>query len=142
MRVELLAGDAGLHGDVQVLGVDRQHLVHGGEIDRNAASDSRHVALERGAGAERHHRHGVLGTDLDDPAHFIGRAHEGHRLRRLGEVITLAAPMLLADRSRRREPVAEQLTKRAERASSVVLRGRVGHHRSSRPSSLPGCGAM
>ena len=39
--VELLARDAGLHHDVEVGLVDRQHLVHAAEVERDAAVRAR-----------------------------------------------------------------------------------------------------
>ena len=51
--VELLARDARLHGHRQVLGVDRQHLVHAADVDADAALHRQQMAFERGADAER-----------------------------------------------------------------------------------------
>ena len=52
MRVERLAGDAGLDHAIEVLGVDGEHAVHAREIDANAAVQRIDVAFQRRAGAE------------------------------------------------------------------------------------------
>jgi hypothetical protein len=57
MGVERLAGDAGLTRQSIDSGETVQHLVETAHIQRDAAAQRRKLALERGAGAERHHRH-------------------------------------------------------------------------------------
>ena len=51
MLVQLLARDAGLHRAVEVLGVDREDVVHAAHVDAHAAVDREHMAFERGADA-------------------------------------------------------------------------------------------
>ena len=109
MRVELLAGDPGLDRGVEILGMHRHDLAHLRQVERDATGDRGDMAFERGAGAERHHRHAMLGAELDDTGDLLRRAHEGHRLRRLHRMVRLAAAMLLAQRRRGREPIAQEL---------------------------------
>ena len=80
--LERRAGDAGLDGDVEVLDAHAQDRVHQARVDRDAALDREHVALERGAGAERHDRHVVLGASAHDRGDLLGRARERDRVRR------------------------------------------------------------
>ena len=114
MLVELLARDAGLHGDVEILDADAQHLVHLREVDADAAVERRHMALERGAGAEGNHRHLVLGAELDDLGDFLGRLDKYHAVRRHRRVEGLVLAVLLQDRGRGREPLAEALAQRVD----------------------------
>ena len=100
--VELLARHAGLHGDGQVLGVDREHLVHARQVDADAALHREQMAFERRADAERDHRHRVLrrpaATDVGD---VVGALAEHHRLGRRRVDRRFVAAVLLAHRQRR-----------------------------------------
>ena len=58
MLVQLLAGDAGLDGDVQIIGRHPQDPVHPADIDAHPAAGGGHAAFQRGAGAEGDDRHG------------------------------------------------------------------------------------
>ena len=115
MAVELVAGDAGLHQAVQVLGVDLEDLVHLHQIEGHAALQRRDVPFERGPGAIGDHRHPMRRARLHDRAHLLGGARERDRIRRRAGVIGLILAVLLADRDRRGQPVAEQSADRIER---------------------------
>ena len=65
------------------------------------------MALERRAGAERDHRHAMLGADLDDARDLLGRVGKGHGLRQFRRVVGLAATMLLAQGRSGREAIAQ-----------------------------------
>ena len=56
------------------------------------------MTLERRAGAECHHRHGVLGADLDDARDLLGRRAKATAPAR--RVVRLAATMLLEAQGR------------------------------------------
>ena len=120
-RVELLAGDAGLDHAVQVLGMDGQDPVHAGEVDGDAALQRCHVALERGAGPERDHRHAMRGTAGDDAADILGRGRERHRVGQVQRMVALAAAVLLAQGCRGAEPVAERRRQLRQHPSATPL---------------------
>ena len=107
--VQLLPRHARLHAAVQILGVDLQHLVHLGDVDGDAAVERRHMALQRGTGAEGNDRHLVLGAGLDDLLHLFRRMRVDHGVRRHHRVVVLALAVLLAHGLGGREAVAEAL---------------------------------
>ena len=104
---------ARLHAAVEVLGVDLEHAVHAGEVEREPAVDGQHVALERAAGAPRDHRHAVLGAGAQDRGDLLGgvRERDGVGLAR-GEA-GLVARVQAEDRGRGGEALAEQVAQRA-----------------------------
>jgi hypothetical protein len=125
LGVQLLARDARLHGAQQVLGRDRQHPVHARDVDREAALDREQVALERGADPERDDREAVLPAGehrLDD---VLGRLGEHHRVGRRDGERRLVAAVVLADRERGAEAVAE--------AGAQPFGERVGQRAPERP---------
>lgn len=71
LAVEVLARDAGRHRGRQVLGADRQHAVHSGQVDADSAPHRQQVALDRGADAERDDRHALGGAQLHDLRDFL-----------------------------------------------------------------------
>ncbi|MPM54588.1 hypothetical protein SDC9_101366 [bioreactor metagenome] len=94
--VELLARDAGLHGDGEVVRVDGQDLVHAAYVDADAALDGQQMAFERRARAVGNHRHLILRGQLHRVLHIL-RAFGKHHGRRRGRLQrTLVAPVLLA----------------------------------------------
>jgi xanthine dehydrogenase iron-sulfur cluster and FAD-binding subunit A len=106
IAVELLAGNPGLDPAIQVVGIDLDDLVHVAHVDGDAAVQRRHLALERGAGAERDDRAPVARADLDDLGHLLGRLGEGDRVRRVGGVVGFVVSVLVAHGVRGREPRA------------------------------------
>ena len=120
VRVELLAGDAGLDGGVEILGMDGDDPVHPGEVERDAAGQGGDMTFERGAGTERDHGHAVLRADLDDRRDLFGRLGKRHRLGRMGRVMGFAAAVLRAKGRSGREAVAQQLAQRPERAGPAA----------------------
>ncbi len=74
--VQLFARDAGLDGDGQVFGVDRQHPVHFRQIDRYAALHGEQMPFQRRAVTVRNDRDVVLAAQFDDVLHVFGRACE------------------------------------------------------------------
>ena len=107
--VELLAGDAGLDGAVEVLRVDREDAVHAHQVERDAARGRVDVAFERGAGAVGDHGHPVVGADADDVGDLGGGVGEGHGVGGLGRDPGGGVAVLVADRLPGLEPVAEAL---------------------------------
>ena len=94
--VDGLARHAGLHRHREVLGVDREHVVHAAHVDADAALHREQVAFERGAHAERNHRHAELCRQLHGVGHVLRALCEHHR-RRWGHLVhRLVAPVLLA----------------------------------------------
>src|SRR5262249_4202884 len=93
---------------VEVFLVHREHLVHAREVDRHAALHREDVALERGADAERNHRHTVAAADLDHVAHLFGRRYIDNRIRQCVREVRLVLAVVLAYGGRSRHPVAEQ----------------------------------
>jgi hypothetical protein len=106
--VELLARHAGLHHRIQIRLMYLQHLVHARQVDRHAALDGEDVALERGADAERDHRHAVAPADVHDIAHFLRRSGEHHDIGKRVREVGLVLAVVLAHRRRGRHALAEQ----------------------------------
>ena len=102
------ARDAGLHGGVEVLDADAQDRVHQARVERDAALDGEHLALERGAGAERDDGHAVLVARAHDGGDLVGRARERDRVGRRRRERRLVAPVQVADRVRGGQAVAQQ----------------------------------
>ncbi len=107
MFVQLLAGDAGLDGDVEVLDADAKHGVHPRHVDAYAAIARRHVALQRGAGAERNDRHILGRAEPDDGLHFFRRFREHDDVGRLAWMVGFVMAMLVADGLGRAQPIAD-----------------------------------
>src|SRR5205814_8496108 len=64
-------------------------------FDRDAALDRQDMALERGADAERNHRHAMAAADVDDIAHLFRALGEDHDVgKRVGEVGLVLAVVL------------------------------------------------
>ena len=96
--VQGLARDAGLHGDSEVVGVDRQHAVHASQVDADAALHGQQMPFERRARAVGDHRHAVLRGQAHGVLHVLrafGEHHGGGR-RRLDRAFV--APVLRAHR--------------------------------------------
>ena len=130
--VQLLAGDAGLNGGVHVLGVDFDDFVHSHQVDAHPAVQCRHVAFQRGAGAEGNDRHVAGRAQLDDVADFLGGLGEHHRIGWMAGMVGFVVAVLFAHRLGDREPVADD---GAERRDQVVVDlCRLGGH--SRPSKV------
>ncbi len=72
MLVELLARDAGLDDAIEVLGMHGEHAIHVAEIEADAAMGRVDLAFERGAGAERDHRHALGRAQPHDLLHLFG----------------------------------------------------------------------
>jgi hypothetical protein len=140
MFVERLARDPRLHHAVEVLGVHRDHPVHVAEVDRDAAERRVDVALERGADAERDHRHAMRGAHAHDLLHVLGRLRKHHRVRRLVRDPGGGVGVLLAHRPRGHQPVAKPRGERMHDRHDpirVAAAGRLGskwYHRSSVPA--------
>ena len=119
LLVELLAGDAGLDHAVEVLGMDGEHAVHVAKVDRDAAERRVDLALERGAGAERDHRHAMLGADAHELLHVLLplRKHDG--VGRLVGDPGHGVGVLLAHRLRGHQAVAERRGERRDRGSTA-----------------------
>jgi hypothetical protein len=100
LLVELLARDARLHRDGQVLGMDGQHLVHAPEVDADATLHRQQMPLERGAHTKRDHRYLVGVGQRHDAGHFGGRLGKHHRSRRWCGKGGFVAAMLLAHHQR------------------------------------------
>jgi len=105
--VQLLAGDAGLHRHRQVVGVDRQHLVHPVDVDADAAAHREQVALDRRAGAAGDHRGGVLPAQPHRVRDVLRVLREHHARRRRHRERRLVAAMLLAHGQRGGKALAE-----------------------------------
>ena len=72
------------------------------------------LAFERGAGAERDHRHALGRTQPHDLLHFFGALRKDHRIRRLIADPGQRIAVLLADRLRGHQPVADHGRKRRD----------------------------
>ena len=109
LTVQLLAGDAGLDGDCEVLRIDAHHTVHARQVDADATLHGQQMAFERGADAERDHRHRVPVGLRDHEGHLVGALAEDDRFRRRGCIDRLIAAMLVAYRGGGGEAFAEAL---------------------------------
>ena len=120
---------AGLDAAVEVLGVDLEHPVHPGEVERHAAVDGQHVALERAAGAERDHRHAVLASrSAGSPRPPRWCARRRRRRARAGRSATRRGRAARAPRARSR---SGRRAGRAARPRPPRSSGRgfqLGHH--------------
>ena len=81
---------------------------------RDAAARRIDVALERGAGAERDHRHALGGAQPHDVLHVLGRLRKHHRVRRLVGHPGQWYAVLLAHRLRGDQAVAEARGERGD----------------------------
>ena len=111
MLVELLAGDTGLDHHVEVLGVNGEDPVHLAHVDRHAAERRVDVPLKRGADPIGNDRHAVVPADADDLNHLLGRMRKDHRVGSLRREPCRGRAVLLADRFRADETLAEALRK-------------------------------
>ena len=116
MFVQRLAGDAGLDHAVQILGVDFQHLVHVAEIDADPAGGRVDLAFQRGSGAEGDHGHTKFGADPYRILDIGGFLRHHHRVRRLRRQPGGGMGMLVANRLRGDQPVAEPRRQRVNGA--------------------------
>ncbi len=103
-----LPGDAGFHGDVEVVLADAQDARHAGEVDADAAADGVDVTFHRAAHAEGNHRHAVLGAGGDHGRHFVSGQGEDHRVGPGGRVPRLGVTVMFAHGVGRGDSVAEQ----------------------------------
>ena len=126
MIVELLARDAGLDHAVEVGLVHGEDAVHARQIERDAAERRVDVAFERGAGAERDHRHAGLGAELHDVGDLGFGLGEQDGVGRLALEPGERVGVLLAQRLAQREAVAE-------------ARGQVGRTARALLSAVRGC---
>ena len=113
--VQKFAGDAGLDHAVQILGMNLEDPVHVAEIDRDASTRRIDMPFQRGAGAERDHRHLVPRTDAHGFLHIRGVLREHDRIRRLILDPGRGVAVLLAHGVRGHEAVAEALRKIGDR---------------------------
>src|SRR4029077_5286730 len=81
MLVELLAGNSGLNGSIEIFGVNAQDPVHLRQVETNAAGKCSDVTLERGPGAERYDRCAAFGAEIDNRGDLVGAASKGDRVR-------------------------------------------------------------
>ena len=109
--VQLLARDARLHGNVEILRVDRDDLAHATDVDADAAGERRHMAFERGAGAKGNHRRPMPPADADDLRDLLGREGERHRVGIVWCVERLVSAVLRTYGCRRRQSLAEKRMK-------------------------------
>ena len=123
MLVKLLAGDAGLDGDVQILGADPQDIIHLAEIKADAAMQGGHMTLQRCSRAEGYDRRAVPRTGADDLADFLGRPGKGDGIGRMGGVIGFIMAMLLAHSESRREAVTEERLQFGKQGRMGVVTG-------------------
>ena len=115
--VELLARDAGLDGDVEVVDRQAQDRVHLAHVDADPALQRLDVALERGARAEGHERRAVAGAHPDDGRGLLGarrvddRVGRGRRMKRLVDAVLIehVAPGEHPLGAQQRAQVVEQL---------------------------------
>jgi len=126
--IERAPGHAGADGHVEVLDRGLADLVHLPHVDADAAGQRRDVALERGAGAERHQRHVVLGGDPHNSGRLLDAPRPDHHVgARLG-VERLVVTVLGEDVGAGAHPVcAEQVGKRL--AARRDARRRRARHR-------------
>jgi len=103
-----IARDAGLHGGGQVFGVDRQHLAHLRQVDRDAALQRQHVAFERSTGTVGNDGNAMFAAGLDDGGDFFSGVGEHHPIGQHRIVGRLIAAVMLAHRLRGRETISKQ----------------------------------
>ena len=113
--VELLAGHARLDHAVEIAGMNVEHAVHVLEIDGDAAERRVEVAFERGPRAVGNDRDPVLGAQPHDRLHVRGALREHHRVGGLVLEPGRGVRVLLADRERSHQPVAELRRERLDR---------------------------
>src|SRR5437667_209022 len=98
MLIELFAGNPGLNGSVEILGVDAQNPVHLRQVEANAAGKRGDVTLEGGPGAERDYWCGAFGAKSNDSGDLFGAARKGDRVRSMRGMIGFVLAMLSANR--------------------------------------------
>ena len=125
--VDLRPRHARLDGDGEVLGVDRDHLVHARQVDADTALDREQVAFERRADAERDHRHSMAVGELDDLRDLVRALAEDDHLGRRSVDRRLVAAVLLAHRERSRAAIAEELLQRFDHRRRDRARREAGH---------------
>ena len=96
--VQLLARHACFDRRVEILGAHPNHAVHLAKIDRDAAPERVHVALEGRARTERDHRELKPLTDLEDCGHLLGADREADQVGRRRRMVRLAVTVVLAHR--------------------------------------------
>ena len=107
MLVQLHARDAGFHGCIEVVGVDREDAVHAREVDAHPAVKREHMAFERTAGAECDDGNIVLAAERDDLRDFRGGFGIDDGVGRRDVVRRFVLAMLLEYRGAGGDPVAE-----------------------------------
>ncbi|CAM2144652.1 hypothetical protein PT2222_160115 [Paraburkholderia tropica] len=112
--IELLARNAGLDGDGEVFGVDREHAVHLREVDRYAALHGQQMAFERGAVAVRNDGYVMARAQLDDGLHVFGALREDHGVGQLRVETRLVAAMMGAHGFGGRDALAESAAQGVE----------------------------
>ena len=85
---------------------------------RHAAERRIDVAFERGAGAERDHRHAGLGAQLHCLDHLLRGLGEQHRVGRLRGDPGQRVGVLLAQRRAGREAIAEPCREAREQSAA------------------------
>ena len=122
MLVELFSRDPRLDDAIEILGVNRNDTIHVAEIEADAAARRVDLAFQRRSGAKADDRHALIGAQAHDLLHIFGRLRKYHRIRRLignpGERVAV----LLANRLRSDEPVADF---RRERGNDAIDRSAV-----------------
>ena len=91
--------------------MDREHLVHFGEVDADAAMERQDVSFERTAGAERHDRHAMPAAGFDDRDDLGGVVGPddgiGQHVREMRLVVAVMRANRLGGRKPRTEAGAE-----------------------------------
>ena len=101
-----------------------EDAVHARQIERDAAERRIDVTLERGAGAERDHRHAGLGAELHDVGDLGFALGEQDGVGRLALEPGERIGVLLAQRLAHGEAVAEARGKLGEQRALALRRGR------------------
>ena len=87
--------------------MDGEHAIHVAEVKADAAAGRVDLAFERGAGAEGDHRHALGGAQAHNLLHLFGGLRKDHGIRRLVADPGQCVAVLLADRLRGDEAIAD-----------------------------------
>ena len=107
MVVERLPRDTRLDHAVEILRMHGEDAVHAGKVERDAAKGRVDLTFERGASAERDHRHARLGAQPHHLDHLRRRLSEDHCVGRLAFDPSQRVGVLLAQRRASREAIGE-----------------------------------
>jgi hypothetical protein len=107
--LQLQPRHARFDGRVEILDAHAQDPVHAAEVDRDAAAHGVNMALEGGAGAEGHDGDAMARTDSQDRGDFVGRRRKADDVGRCGDVVGLAAAVVVADAHRVSGARSEQI---------------------------------